>query len=127
VVLALLAATASFGSCPSDAVALTRADLPAARRAVLHYATHQFARRAELDPRGARATGTRLGPQWAKWGFIANKCGRKYLRRTAVVAVRYPAEARKDRTAAAPCNSCAGLEFLASRTKAGRWVVWYAL
>ena len=119
--LALLVASSTFGSCPSDAVALTRADLPAARRAVLRYAKHV----PDMDPRGARVTGARLGTQWAKWGFIANKCGRSYLRRTAVVGVWYPAEARKDRGDPGPCNSCAGLEFLASRTKAGRWVVWY--
>jgi hypothetical protein len=122
-VLALLAATTSFGSCPANAAVLTRADLPAARRAVLQYAK----RVPDLDPREARVTGARLGPEWAKWGFIVNKCGRQYLRRTAVVGVWYPAEARKGRGDPGHCNSCAGLEFLASRTKAGRWVVWYML
>ena len=117
--LVLLAAAATFGSCPRDAVALTRADLPAARRVVLQYARHV----PDMNPRGAKVAGASLGAGWAKRGFISRRCGRAYLQRTAVVGVWYPAEARKDPTAAGPCNSCAGIEFLASRTNAGRWVV----
>lgn len=112
--------------CPGE-VALTRADLAPARWTVLRFATHEFLRRApDVDPQGAYAGRALRGPAWAKGGFINAKCGRQVWRRTAVVGVTYPAMIYSDPTAPGPCKSCAGIEFLASRTRPG-WVVWYTL
>jgi hypothetical protein len=53
-------------------------------------------------------------------------CGEVVWRNTAVVGVLFPAMLYNDTSTPGPCNACAGLEVLASRTTDG-WVVWYTL
>jgi hypothetical protein len=135
VAVALVGATVSkagsgvspkLGSCPRGALALSPQDLKSAERVVFRYATGKWARKAGMRIRGAHVTAVRMAPRWLKGGFVKKQCGATTWRRTVVVSVLYPAEFYAHGDDPGPCSSCAGAEFLASRTRQG-WLIWYVL
>jgi hypothetical protein len=115
----------SKSSCPGGALALSPQDLKDAKRVVFRYATGKWARKAGMQIRGAHVIAVRIAPRWMKGGFAKKTCGARTWRRTVAVSVLFPAEfyAHGD---PGPCNSCAGADFLASRTRQG-WLIWYVL
>jgi limonene-1,2-epoxide hydrolase len=106
----------TFGPCPTGTLMLTAADLPAAERAVLRSSTGATPR----CPRGSTS------PGGADRGFAAcarqptgvpgsREMRRSVQERTAIVEVRFPRVAPRERLAS--------VAFYASRRQAG-WVVW---
>jgi hypothetical protein len=115
-----------IGSCPRGALALSPQDLKDAQRVVFRYAAGKWARKAEMRIRGAHVTGVHMASRWLKGGFVKKTCGTTTWMRTVVVSVLYPAEFYAHGADPGPCNSCAGADFLASRTRQG-WLIWYVL
>jgi hypothetical protein len=107
-------------------LALSPQDLRDAKRIVFRFAIGAWAKKAGLKTRGAQVLDVRVAPRWLKGGFVKKMCGRTTWRRTAVISVVYPAMYYSDPSAPGPCNACAGVNFLTSRTKHG-WVIWYTL
>ena len=108
-----------FGRCPTGALPLSEADLPAARAPVMWFVRsllEEFG--PELDIRGARTVRAELATQTVRGGYAKIKCGAATQRRTAVVFVQLPAMA--------PSASMSSAVFYASRTARG-WVVWFQI
>lgn len=118
--------SAKLGACPRGALALSPQDLRTAKRVVFRFAIGKWAKASGLKTRGAHVSGARTAPHWEKGGFVKTKCGTTIWRRTAVISLLYPAMYYSDSTAPGPCNACAGVAFLTSRTSHG-WVIWYTL
>lgn len=119
-------ASPQIGSCPHGALALSPQDMKGAERTVFRYATGKWARKAGMRIRGAHVTAVRMASGWLKGGFVKTTCGATTWRRTVAVSVLYPAEFYAHTDDPGPCNSCAGADFLASRTSRG-WLIWYVL
>lgn len=106
----------SFGPCPLRTLALPSAGLGAASRAVLRFVRDIYSEMSPgLDVSGARVVSATPAPGNVK-GYTARvKCGRVVQRRTAVVEVRFPRVAARERMSS--------IAFYASR-KRGGWLVW---
>jgi hypothetical protein len=108
-----------FGRCPTGALPLSEADLPAARAPVMWFVRNLLQEFGpELDIHGARAVRAELATRTVRGGYAKIKCGATTQRRTAVVFVQLPAMA--------PSASMSSAVFYTSRT-AGGWVVWFQI
>jgi hypothetical protein len=118
--------SAKIGSCPRAPLALLPKDLKSAERVVFGYATKRWASKAGVRTRGAHVTAVRMARRWSKGRFVRMMCGAETWRRTLVVSILFPAEFYARGDDPGPCNSCAGADFLASRTRQG-WLIWYVV
>ena len=120
-------ASYSFGArCPGDALRVTKADFPAAKRALLRYLRRTYRSPALINGRplkGDLLRGIRLSAKLATSPHAAfrlvarRECGTRIWRRTIIVAAYLPAVARQAGT------DLAQLTFFVSRTPS-RWLVW---
>lgn len=106
----------SFGPCPQAALPLATTDLPGASRAVLAFVRDTYSGMSPgLNVEGARVTYATLAPGNVK-GYAARiRCGHDVQRRTAVIEIRFPRVASRERVSS--------IAFYASRTQRG-WLVW---
>lgn len=106
----------TFGPCPRELLAVSRADVRVAAGAVLRFVRTAYAEMVpSLDVRDARVTSA--GPAIGNvLGYTARvRCSRAVQQRTLVVSVRFPRVRAGDPAAAGA--------FYVSRTRAG-WLVW---
>ena len=106
----------TFGRCPRGALPLAKADLLLASRAVLRFVAAVYSEMSPgIDVGGAHVTRATPAPGDVK-GYAARvRCGRGVQERTAIVEVRFPRVAQRERLAS--------VALYASRTPEG-WLVW---